>query len=70
MFNSWRGFSQDILSVTGDAIFGKDESVYNQDFIDQFPYTAINAQLNNGQNALMVLAYVRDGIYEYVLMTA
>ena len=59
-------FPRYVLSVTGDALFGKDESVYNQDFIDQFPYTAINAQLNNGQNALMVLAYVRDGIYEYV----
>lgn len=55
-----------VLSVSGDAFFGKDEAVYDQEFIDQFPYTAINAQLNDGQNALMVLAYVRDNIFEFV----
>ena len=59
-------FPRYVLSVTGEAIFGKDEFVYNQDFIDQFPYSAINAQLSDGQNALMVLAYVRDDVYEYV----
>lgn len=48
------------------GIINEPPKIYDSDFIDSFPYKSINAQLNNGTNALMVLSYIRDGYYEYI----
>ena len=57
----------EVNKTTVSYLAGVDELQYSQEFINQQTYASINAKLGrSGNNALLILSYIKEEFYEYV----
>jgi hypothetical protein len=56
----------DITSSLYRQAFGFKDTVISQDYYDQFEYSFLRAQLGKSQDVILVLAFVKNDIYEWV----